>query len=105
MAACRRFYQAGGDTAFPGERIEAIGSGRSAAIDAWQDGQLWSKGQCEKFSGQKDKGHRAEFAAFLGACRKGGEWPISWEELRGVTWASIAAVESLREGLPVYSEV
>jgi predicted dehydrogenase len=99
------FYQAGGDTAFPGERIEAIGTGRSAVIDAWQDGQLWSKGQCEKFSGQKDKGHRAEFAAFLDACRKGGDWPIPWEQLRGVTWASIAAVESLREGLPVYSEV
>jgi predicted dehydrogenase/threonine dehydrogenase-like Zn-dependent dehydrogenase len=98
------FYQAGGDAAFPGERIEAIGTGRSAAIDAWQDGQLWSKGQCEKFSGQKDKGHRAEFAAFLEACRKGGDWPIPWEELRGVTWASIAAVESLRDGSPVYSE-
>jgi predicted dehydrogenase len=99
------FYQAGGDSGFPQERIEAIGTGRSAVLDGWRDGQLWSNGRCEKFSGQKDKGHRAEFAAFLEACRKGGDWPISWDELRGVTWASIAAVESLREGGPVYRDV
>jgi predicted dehydrogenase/threonine dehydrogenase-like Zn-dependent dehydrogenase len=99
------FYQAGGDPSFPSERIEAIGTGRSASIEAWQEGQFWAKGKCEKFSAEKDKGHRAEFAAFLEACRKGGAWPIPWEELRGVTWASIAAVESLREGTPIYSEI
>jgi predicted dehydrogenase len=98
------FYQAGGDTSFPAERIEAMGTGRSASIDGWQEGQLWSKGKCEKFSAEKDRGHRAEFAAFLEACRRGGEWPIAWDELRTVTWASLAAVESLREGVPIYSE-
>ena len=49
-----------------------IGSGRSAIVDAWQEGQLWSKGRCEKFSGAK--GSRAtitEFAAFIHACRSG----------------------------------
>jgi predicted dehydrogenase len=99
------YYQAGGDSAFPSERIEVIGTGRSAVVDAWQDGQLWSKGRCEKFAGQKDRGHRAEFAAFIDTCRKGGEWPISWEDLRGVTWATLAAVESLREGSPVFAEL
>ena len=97
-------YQAGGDTGFPGERIEIIGTGRSASLEGWQDGQLWSKGQCEKFSGQKDKGHAAEFAAFVKACREGGPWPIAWEDLYGVTWAALGAVRSLREGLPSFGE-
>jgi predicted dehydrogenase/threonine dehydrogenase-like Zn-dependent dehydrogenase len=93
-------YQAGGDQAFPMERIEIIGSGRSAIVDAWQDGQLWSGGRCEKFSGQKDRGHDKEFAAFIHACRS-GTWPIPWEDLYGVTAASLGAVQSLREGVPV----
>ena len=93
-------YQAGGDAAFPGERIEVIASGHSATLDAWDQGQLWTKGRSEKFSGGKNKGHRAEFSAFLAACRKGGAWPIPWDDIYGVTWASIHAVRSLREGTP-----
>jgi predicted dehydrogenase/threonine dehydrogenase-like Zn-dependent dehydrogenase len=91
-------YQAGGDPAFPVERIEVIAAGRSATLDGWQEGQLWSKGRCEKFSASKDRGHKAGFAAFLKACRAAGPWPISWEDLYGVTWASLSAVRSLREG-------
>jgi predicted dehydrogenase/threonine dehydrogenase-like Zn-dependent dehydrogenase len=91
-------YQAGGDAAFPMERIEVIASGRSATLDGWREGQLWTQGRCEKFSAQKDRGHKAGFAAFLAACRDGGPWPIPWEDLHGVTWASLHAVRSLREG-------
>jgi len=94
-------YQAGGDQAFPAERIEVIALGRSAVIDAWQDGQLWSGGRCEKFSAQKDKGHDKEFAAFIDACRSDGPWPISWNDLYSVTAASLRAVRSLREGVPL----
>ncbi len=97
-------YQAGGDPAFPGERIEIIAAGRSASLEGWSDGRLWSKGKCEKFSGDKDRGHQAEFAAFIDACRKGGPWPISWEDIYGVTWASLAAVASLRDGEPKLAE-
>ena len=91
-------YQAGGDAAFPVERIEVIASGRSATLDGWQEGQLWTKGRSEKFSAQKDRGHKAGFAAFLASCRSGGPWPIPWEDLYGVAWASLYAVRSLREG-------
>jgi predicted dehydrogenase len=91
-------YQAGGDAAFPAERLEVIASGRSATLDAWDEGRLWTKGRCQKFSAAKDRGHKAEFAAFLAACRKGAPWPIPWEDIYGVTWASLAAVRSLREG-------
>jgi len=95
-------YQAGGDPSFPAERIEVIGRGRCAVIDAWQDGQLWSGGRREKFSAQKDRGHATEFATFIHACRgSGGHWPIPWDELYGVTAASLGAVRSLREGIPL----
>jgi len=96
-------YQAGGDRAFPPERIEVFGGGRTAALSDWAAGELWSGGKRRTFSGGKDKGHAAELAAFIGACRGGGPWPIAWPELHGVTWASLMAVQSLREGMPIRS--
>jgi len=93
-------YQAGGDRAAPAERIEVFGGGRTATVESWDRVELWQSGRQRKASGGKDKGHRAEFAAFLDACRSGGEWPIPWTELYAVTWASLMAVRSLREGRP-----
>jgi predicted dehydrogenase len=97
-------YQAGGDKAFPAERIEVFGGGRTAVIASWDEIQLWTRNGCRKVSGKKDKGHAAEFSAFLSTCRDGGSWPIPWEQLYNVTWASLAAVQSLREGFPVEAE-
>ncbi len=94
-------YLAGGDKAFPKERVEVIGGGRVAVIDDFRKATgtaggrartLWSSGQ--------DKGHRAEVRAFARALQAGGSWPISWEDLRAVSLASILAVMSLREGVP-----
>ena len=94
-------YQAAGDRAFPSERVEVFGGQKVAVIDAWDQIQLWSGNRCKKLRGHKDKGHKAEFAAFLKACREGGAWPILWNQLRDSTWASLVAVSSLREGMPV----
>jgi predicted dehydrogenase/threonine dehydrogenase-like Zn-dependent dehydrogenase len=93
-------YQTGGDSAFPAERIEVLGGGRTAVIDAWRDVELWRNGRSEHLSAKKDKGHREEFAAFLSVCRNGGPAPIPWNQLYGVTWASLMAMRSLREGCP-----
>jgi predicted dehydrogenase len=93
-------YQAGGDRGAPPERAELFGGGRTATMEGWDELQLWQGGRAKKISGGKDKGHRAEFKAFLEACRAGGSWPISWDHLYGTTWASLMAVRSLREGTP-----
>jgi len=93
-------YQSGGDAAFPAERIEVFGGGKTGIIEAWKDGELWSGKRCKRFSAGKDKGHSSEFAVFIEACRSGGKWPIPWEDLYGVTWASLMAVRSIREGVP-----
>jgi predicted dehydrogenase len=98
-------YQSGGDRGFPPERIEVFGGGRTAALSNWNDGELWSGGKKRAFSGGKDKGHAAELAAFVDACRGGGAWPIPWADLYGVTWASLMAVQSLREGMPIRREI
>ena len=94
-------YQAGGDSSAPKERIEVFGGGRTVYVDDWNAIDLWKAQRHERRKGGSDKGHAAELAAFIGACRNGSEWPIPWEELESSAWAAIAAVESLRIGLPV----
>jgi predicted dehydrogenase/threonine dehydrogenase-like Zn-dependent dehydrogenase len=94
-------YQARGDRAFAPERLEVFGGGKVGVVDNWGPVEIWSGGHCARSSGGKDKGHRAEFKAFLQAVREGGAWPIPWAELYGVTWASLMAVRSLREGVEV----
>jgi predicted dehydrogenase len=97
-------YQAGGDKAFPAERIEVFGGGRVATVEQWGAIELWSGGRQEKANGGRDKGHRAEFDAFLQAVREGGSRHVSWEAIRGTTWAALAAVQSLRYGEAVWMD-
>ncbi len=95
-------YLAGGDRSFPKERIEVIGGGRIAVIDDFRTVTLCRDGRTTRKSSRgQDKGHRAEIAAFAEALVNGGPAPIPWHELRAVTLASLMAVRSLREGLPV----
>lgn len=94
-------YQAGGDRGGPSERIEVFGGGRTAIAEEWDRIELWARNRRSRVRGRKDKGHGAEVRAFLDACRVGGPCPIAWEDVYATTWASLAAVESLRSGLPV----
>jgi predicted dehydrogenase/threonine dehydrogenase-like Zn-dependent dehydrogenase len=94
-------YLAGGDKAFPKERIEVIGGGRVAVIDDFRTVTTCAGGRTRTNRlGRQDKGHRAEIRTFARALSAGGAWPITWEELRAVSLASILAVRSLREGVP-----
>jgi predicted dehydrogenase len=95
-------YLAGGDKAFPKERIEVIGGGRIAVIDDFRTFTTSKNGRISrvKLSGH-DKGHAAEIAAFAKAICDGGSPPIPWEEIRATTLASLLAVRSLREGMPL----
>jgi len=97
-------YQSGGDRAFPGERLEVFGGGKVGTIDHWGAIELWSDGKRRTANGGRDKGHSAEFKAFLDVLRQGGPWPIAWNDIRSTTLASFAAVRSLRDGEPVWSD-
>ena len=94
-------YQAGSDRGGPAERIEVFGAGRSAVGDEWDGIDLWAGGKRSRARGGRDKGHTAEIASFFEACRRGGEWPVSWRDLHAVSLASLLAVRSLREGMPL----
>ena len=91
-------YQAGGDRSGPAERIEMFGGGRTATLEGWDTVETWQAGRRRRQSANKEKGHGAELGRFLTACREGGPWPIPWPDLFGVSWASLMAVRSLREG-------
>jgi predicted dehydrogenase len=94
-------YLAGGDKAFPKERVEVMGGGRIAVIEDFREVMTCADGKIKRTRLQKqDKGHRAEVETFVEALTKGGPSPIPWEELKAVTMASMLAVRSLREGIP-----
>jgi len=94
-------YLAGGDKAYPKERVEVFGGGRIAVIDDFVRVEISSGGKRSSKKGlQQDKGHAAEIEAFARALVEGGPAPIPWDELRAVSVASILAVRSLREGVP-----
>jgi predicted dehydrogenase/threonine dehydrogenase-like Zn-dependent dehydrogenase len=97
-------YQAGGDRAAPVERIEVFGGGRTGVIESWNNVELWSGNKLARVRVGNDKGHQGELKAFIRACRDGGDWPIAWKDLYGTAWASLAAVQSLRSGLPIEVE-
>ena len=93
-------YLAGGDKAFPKERVEMLGGGAVAVIDDFREVILCRNGKMQrhKYRGQ-DKGHAAEVEAFSRAATNGGDWPISWNDIRTVSIASILAMRSIREGV------
>ncbi len=94
-------YLAGGDSAFPKERVEVFGGGRVGVIDDFREVVTVAGGRRvrSRTPGQ-DKGHRAEIERFVEALTAGGPPPIPWPEIRAVSIATILAVRSLREGLP-----
>lgn len=94
-------YLAGGDKAFPKERVELIGGGRVAVIEDFREVITSAEGKIKRSRLQKqDKGHRAEVETFVEVLTKGGPSPIPLDELKAVTMASMLAVRSLREGIP-----
>ena len=96
-------YAANGDRALPKERVEVFGGGRAAVLDDFRRLELISGGRrrAERSWLRQDKGHAAEWAAFVEAVRVAGPPPIPYDHIFGVTSASFAALESLRSGQPV----
>jgi len=94
-------YWAGGDKAFPKERVEVAGAGRIAVIEDFREVRTCANGKNKKahLSGQ-NKGHAQEIEAFARALAGGDPSPIPWEEIYATTLASILAVRSIREGIP-----
>ena len=91
-------YLSNGDKSFPKERLEVFCGGRVAVLDDFRSLELVHAGQRRLVKKAQDKGWYAEWVAFSKAIREGGEPPIPYEQLVGVTKATFAVMESLRAG-------
>jgi predicted dehydrogenase/threonine dehydrogenase-like Zn-dependent dehydrogenase len=94
-------YLANGDKSMPKERLEVFCEGMVAVLDDYVSLTTVKDGKKKVESGAQDKGWRAEMSAFAEAIKSGGEAPIPYEQLIGVTKSTFAAVESIRSRNPV----
>jgi predicted dehydrogenase len=91
-------YLANGDKSFPKERIEVFCGGRVAVLDDFRTLEMVRDGRRTTVKRAQDKGWRGEWIAFTKAIHEGGQPPIPYEQLVGVTKAAFATIESLRTG-------
>lgn len=91
-------YLANGDKSLPKERVEVFCGGQVSVLDDFVSLETVRDGRRTRVKGAQDKGHVAEWKAFAKSIREGGNPPIPYEQLLGVTKATFAAVESLRSG-------
>ncbi|MCS6882521.1 MAG: bi-domain-containing oxidoreductase [Oscillochloridaceae bacterium] len=93
-------YAAGGDKAFPKERVEIFGGGRVAALDDFRTLELARNGKrrVERTLLRQDKGHAAELRAFVEAVRAGGPAPIPFASLVLTTRVTFLAREAIHSG-------
>ncbi len=78
-------YLANGDKSFPKERIEVFCGGKIAVLDDFISLQMVEDGRKKESKGAQNKGHVNEWKAFVKSIRDGGEPPIPYEQLIGVT--------------------
>lgn len=94
-------YLANGDKSMPKERLEVFCEGMVAVLDDYVSLTTVRDGKKKVESGAQDKGWKGEMAAFAEAIKSGGEAPIPYEQLIGVTRSTFAAVESIWSRNPV----
>lgn len=92
-------YISSGSKSFPKERIEVFGGGKVGVIDDFKSLSINTGGKTTTKKMAMDKGHQQEIIEWGKAIRSNSQSPISWDEIRAVTLASILAVRSIREGL------
>jgi predicted dehydrogenase len=94
-------YLASGDRSFPKERLEVFCAGRVAVLQDFRSLEMVLDGRRRLIRKPQDKGWTNEWVAFARAIQSGGQPPIPYDQLIGVTRATFAAVDSLRTGTTV----
>ena len=103
-------YLANGDPAVGKERLEVFSAGKVAVLDDFRILDLIQNGKRRTFRSRlrQDKGHSAEWLAFQSAVSGIGSYPIPYNQLYGVSSASILSVEALRSGdtisIPIWNQ-
>ncbi len=96
-------YLANGDRSFPKEYLEVFSGGRIAVLNDWRKLETVVNGRrrIKRHSLRQDKGHQGAWQTFLDSLQGEHSAPIPYQQMIGVTLASFAAVESLRNGKSV----
>ena len=94
-------YLANGDKSFPKERVEVFCGGAVSVLDDFVSLETVRDGRKTRMKGAQNKGHVDEWKAFAKSIKDGGEPPIPYQQLIGVTKSTFAAVESIRSKNPV----
>jgi len=92
-------YFSNGAKSYPKETLEVFSDGRVLRLENFRKTFGYGfKGFRTFKTARQDKGHRAEIAAFIDRVRSGGEPLVAFDQLANSTRASLAAVQSAREG-------
>ena len=92
-------YFGNGSKSYPKEMLEVFSEGRVLRLNNFRKLEGFGFKGFKKFKTRKmDKGHQAQFNAFVARIEKGGEALIAFDEIVNVTLASFAAVTSAVEG-------
>jgi predicted dehydrogenase/threonine dehydrogenase-like Zn-dependent dehydrogenase len=96
-------YLANGDKAYSKERVEVFGGGAVAVLEDFRRLETVSQGRKQVFRSllRQDKGHRAEWKAFVDAVRIRGDSPLSFAEIATTMLATFALDESRSTGRPI----
>jgi predicted dehydrogenase len=94
-------YLANGDKSFPKERVEVFCGGQISVLDDFVALQTVRDGRKTEAKGVQDKGWVNEWKTFARSIREGGEPPIPYEQLIGVTKSTFAALESIKSNTPI----
>jgi len=94
-------YLASGDKSFPKERLEVFCGGRVAVLDDFRSLLTVWDGRRKLVRKAQDKGWYDEWVAFEKAIQTGGQPPIPYDQLIGVTRATFAVLDSLKTGTTV----
>ncbi len=96
-------YLANGDRSFSKERIEVFGGGSTAVLEDFRLLQLVRNGRKETVRARwrQDKGHRAEWAAFVRSVQRRDEPAIRFEEIVCSTLATLRIEKSATTGNPL----
>ena len=90
-------YFANGARSYPKETLEVFSDGRVFRLDNFRRTTAYGVQGFRKLKTlSQDKGHRAEFAAFVESVASGGAPLIPMTELVNVTLASFAAMDAAR---------
>lgn len=96
-------YLANGDRSFSKERIEVFGGGSTAVLEDFRRLELVRNGnkQTIRSRWRQDKGHVAEWAAFVAAVQQPGKPAIPFQEIVCSTLATLRIDESAANGNPL----